>query len=169
MPDILLDVGDKTNFKGESNIEGFKDLIVCESFGFGANQPLDLGRGTNRTAGTMSTSEITLSRQFDTSSIPLMNAMFTAKVFKEVKIQFIKAAGVDLAGQAEFLTVTLTDVLLSSVSYGGMSGDSPMTEALSLGYTKIAFAYKVQSETAGTLGGAKTASFDLLTQKSTKG
>ena len=32
MPDILLDVGDKAKFKGESNIEGFDDLIVCDSF-----------------------------------------------------------------------------------------------------------------------------------------
>ncbi len=168
MPDILLDLGDKSKFKGESNIDGFDDLIVCESFSFGASQPLDLGRGTNRTSGTMSISEIQLSRQFDSSSVPLLHAMFSGELFATVTINFLKAAGNDEKAHELFLAVTLTNAIFSSVSYSGAAGGSVMSESLSIGFTKIEYDYKVQKED-GTLDGSKKASFDLLTQKSTKG
>ena len=168
MPDILLDVGDKSKFKGESNIDGFDDLIVCESFGFGATQPLDIGRGTNRTAGTMSISEIQLTRQFDSSSVPLLHAMFSGEVFGTVKINFLKAAGNDAKAFELFLVVTLDDAIFSGVSYSGAAGGGSMSESLSIGFTKIEYDYKVQKED-GTLDGSKKASFDMLTQKSTKG
>jgi type VI secretion system secreted protein Hcp len=168
MPDILLDVGDKAKFKGESNIEGFDDLIVCDSFNIGVNVPLDLGRGTNRTAGTVHISEVSFSRQFDSSSIPLLHATFSGEVFKKMTIHFLKAAGNDSKAHEEFLSVELKDAIFSNVSYSGASGGSNMMESLSVGFTAIEFEYKVQKDD-GTLEGAKKASFDLLTQKSTKG
>ena len=169
MPDILLDVGDTSTFKGESLIEGFEDLIVCESFSFGATQPLDLGRGTNRTAGTMSISEIQLSRQHDLSSTPLLHAMFSGKVFDKVKINFLKAASATDRANDLFLVVELTEAIFSSVSYSGASGGSVMAESLSIGFVAIEFDYKVQKPADGTLDGSIKASFNLLTQKSTQG
>jgi len=169
MPDILLDVGDTSTFKGESLIEGFEDLIVCESFSFGATQPLDLGRGTNRTAGTMSISEIQISRQHDVSSTPLLHAMFSGKVFGTVKINFLKAASASDRANDLFLVVELTDAIFSSVSYSGASGGTVMAESISIGFTAIEFDYKVQSPTEGTLDGSIKASFNLLTQKSSQG
>ena len=168
MPDILLDVGDIEKFKGESNIEGFDDLIVCESFNIGVNVPLDLGRGTNRTAGSVHISEVSFSRQFDSSSIPLLHATFSGEVFKKMTIHFLKAAGNDEKAFEEFLKVELKDAIFSNVSYSGASGGSNMMESISVGFTEIKFDYKVQKDD-GSLDGSKMASFDLLTQKSTKG
>jgi type VI secretion system secreted protein Hcp len=169
MPDILLDVGDTSAFKGESLIEGFEDLIVCESFSFGATQPLDLGRGTNRTAGTMSISEIQLSRQHDLSSTPLLHAMFSGKVFEKVKINFLKAASNSDQANDLFLVVELSEAIFSSVSYSGASGGSVMSESISIGFVAIEFDYKVQKPEDGTLEGSIKASFNLLTQKSSQG
>ena len=168
MPDILLDVGDKSIFKGESDIDGFNDLIICDSFSVGINVPLDLGRGTNRTAGTAHISEVTFSRQFDSSSTPLLHATFSGEVFEKMTIHFLKAAGNDSKAHEEFLTVELKDAIFSNVSYSGSSGGSSMMESLSVGFVAIEFEYKSQKDD-GTLEGAKKASFDMHTHKSTKG
>ena len=168
MPEILLDVGDKEKFKGESNLDGFDDLIVCDSFSVGATVPLDLGRGTNRTAGSVHISEVSFSRQFDSSSIPLLNATFSGEVFKKMTIHFLKAAGTDEKAHEEFLSVELKDAIFSNVSYSGASGGGNMMESISVGFTAIDFKYKVQKDD-GSLDGAVVASFDMLTQKSSKG
>lgn len=167
MPEILLDLGDKENFKGESNITDFDDLIICESFGFSAHQPLDLGRGTNRSAGAMSVSEIQLSRQFDSSSTKLLAAMFTGKSFAEVKIHFLKAGDEQNKAFSEFLTVELSDAMFSGISYSGSSGGSMLAESISIGYTAINYVYKTQNPDTGKHdAGQITASFDMLKMES---
>lgn len=168
MPEILLDLGDK-NIKGESNIDKFDDLIICDSFSFSAHQPLDLGRGTNRSAGAMSVSEIQLSRQFDSSSTNILAAMFTGKIFETVKIHFLKAGGLDGKAFDEFLTVELSDAMFSGISYSGSSGGSMLVESLSLGYTAIKYEYQMQNPDKGGHEGNINASFDMLKMTGSKG
>jgi type VI secretion system Hcp family effector len=164
MPDIILDVGDTSTYEGECLIKTFEKMIVCESFSVGANQPLDHGRGLNRTLGTMNLSEVSLMRQFDKSSVPLLNAMFTATVFGTVKIHFLKSAGATEDANSEFLTVELTNALISTISSSGSAGGSAMSESLSFGFTKIKYTYKEQKIDKATLDGQKVASFDMYTQ-----
>jgi type VI secretion system Hcp family effector len=167
MPDILLDVGSTTNYPGECNIDKFTGLIVCQSFSVGANQPLDPGRGTNRTLGTMNLSEVTISRQFDKTSVPLLNAMFSATIFATIKFHFLKAAAVSGEGHAEFLTVQLDNALISNIQTSGGAGGDTLMETLSFGFTKIGYTYQVQDEVANTVSGNQNATFDMYTQVST--
>ena len=169
MPDILLDVGNTTNYPGECNINKYTGLIVCNSFSVGAHQPLDHGRGTNRTHGTLNISEVSISRQLDKSSIPLLNAMFSATVFPTMTFHFLKAAAVAEAANAEYLTVVLDNVLIANIQTSGGSGGESLMESLSFGFTKILYTYNVQSESANTVAGNQTASFDMYTQVGTYG
>jgi type VI secretion system secreted protein Hcp len=166
MPEILLDVGDEKKFKGESDIDGFNDLIICDSFSVGATMPVDMGRGTNRTSGAMHISEIQLSRQFDSSSVPILRAMFSGEVFKLMKLNFLKAAATDNDAYDLFLKVELKDAIFSNVSYSGASGGSNMMESLSISFADIEFDYKVQKDD-GTLDGSIKAGFDLHKGKAT--
>lgn len=169
MSDILLDVGSTTNYPGECNINKYTGLIVCQSFSVGANLPLDHGRGTNRTLGTLNISEIAISRQMDKSSIPLLNAMFSATVFPTITFHFLKAAAVAEAANAEFLTVVLTNALISNIQSSGGAGGDSMMESMSWGFTKISYTYNVQDESKNTVAGNQTASFDMYTQVGTFG
>jgi type VI protein secretion system component Hcp len=169
MPDILIDVGDTTNFEGECEINGFEKFIVCDSFSVGAHQPLDHGRGTNRTGGTMNLSEVAMNRQFDKTSVPLLNAMFTAHLFPTVKIHFLKASGVDNMGHDEYLTVELDNVLIGNIQTHGGGGNGHLSESLSFGFTKIQYTYKVQEDSTAKLNGQLVASFDMYKHQSTKG
>lgn len=156
MPDIILDL---EGIDGESNIDGFDDKIICESFSFGASQPMDYSRNTARTVGTVNVSDITLSRNFDKSSTELLAALFAAKSWATATIHFLKAAAVEDDGQQEFLKVTLTNCVISNHNFAGSAGG--MSESLTLSFTKVEFEYKVQQED-GTLSGQVTASWDVL-------
>jgi type VI protein secretion system component Hcp len=170
MPEVLLDLGDdKKNFPGESAIEGFEKLIICNSFSVGANQPVDLGRGVNRTTGAITISEVSLGRTFDTSSTLLIHSMFSGKVFPKMTVRFLKATAAEGKAFEEFLSVELHNVIISNTSYSGGVGGDGLSETMSLAFTKINFIYKVQKADKGTLDGKQTATFDLLKQKAEKG
>jgi len=159
VPDIILDLDGIT---GESNVDGFDDKVICESFSFGASQPIDYSRNTARTTGTVNVSDISLTRNYDKSSVPLLAALFAAKNWATGTIHFLKAAGVDNDGQEEFLKITLTNAIISNHSFAGSAGG--MSESVTISFTKIEFEYKVQSESAD-LGGSVTAEWDVLAGK----
>jgi type VI secretion system secreted protein Hcp len=159
MPDIILDLA---GIDGESNVDGFDNKIICESFSFGASQPVDYSRNTARTTGTVNVSDISLTRNYDISSTELLAALFAAKSWDTCTIHFLKAANVEDAGQAEFLKITLTNPIISNLSFAGSAGG--MSESLTISFTKIEFEYKVQAE-GGELGGAVTAEWDVLAGK----
>jgi type VI secretion system Hcp family effector len=168
MPEIILNLGDEA-IKGESRFDGLQDLIVCHSFSFSAHQPLDLGRGSNRSAGAMSVSEVQISRQFDSSSTHILAAMFSGKSFAEVKIHFLKAGGLDGKAFEEFLTVELTNAMLSGISYSGSAGGDMMMESISIGYVAIKYIYKVQKLDEAGHDGNINASFDMREMTGEKG
>lgn len=167
--DILMDCGNTTTYVGESNIKNFEKLIVCDAFAAAASQALDHGRNTNRTKGTLNFNEITISRQFDQSSVSLMNAMFTATVFPSMKFHFIKSSAVSGEGNAEFLTVELTNALIAEIGQSASANGDIMTENLSIGFTAIKTTYKVQDEAKVTITGSTFASFDLYAQTASNG
>ena len=62
----------------------------------------------------------------------------------------------------EYLKITFTDLLVSSVSTGGSAGEASLTEQVSLNFAKIKYEYTAQdTETGQAKGGAKTATFDI--------
>ena len=63
----------------------------------------------------------------------------------------------------EFLTITLSDVLVSSFQETGSAGEVPL-ETVSLAYAKVEIAYRSQSA-AGTATPAVKAGFDLKSNK----
>lgn len=162
MPDIILDL---EGIEGESNIEGFDNKIICTSFSFGGRQPVDFSRNASRTGGTVDVNPISLTRDFDKASTALMSALFTGKSWDTATIHFLKAVGTADVGNEEFLTITLTNAIIGDMSLGGSAGGIPMSESLTLSFSKIEFEYKVQTESGELESGAITAVWDVLKQK----
>ncbi len=162
MPDIILDL---EGIEGESNIEGFDNKIICTSFSFGAHQPIDFSRNATRTGGTVEVQNISLMRDHDKASTALMAALFTAKSWDSGTIHFIKATGQADVGNEEFMTITLTNVIIADMNISGNSGGSTMSESLTLSFSKIEFEYKVQTEAGELESGAISAVWDILKQK----
>lgn len=67
--------------------------------------------------------------------------------------------------QQEFLTITMTDLLVSSYQTGGSAGSSVVpTDQISLNFSKIEWEYKEQKPD-GSLGGGVKAGWDLKANK----
>lgn len=163
MPDILLTLGDGSGYMGESQITGYEDRIICDSFSFGATQPSDISRNKSRTVGSVNVSSVSLTRQFDNSSVAILNSLFTGKAIDTAKLEFLKAADeTGAAAQELFLTVTLTNPLIESYNVSGSNGGY-MSESLSLTFTDISFEYHVQEETGSMNDGIVSATYDILT------
>lgn len=153
---IILEV---PNVEGECTVSGHEKQIDCAAISLGAQQMVQTGQG-NRTAGTVSIQNISLTRMFDSASVTLLDKMITGTSCGTCKIHFLKAGGVDNKGQDEFLTVTLDEVLISSWQMSDSSGSDPV-ESLTLDFVKITWEYKPQGK-EGKMGGVVPTNFDLL-------
>lgn len=144
---------------GECALDGFVGKIACKSMSMSASQGMDASKNQTRTVSTVTVEEITLERDFDTSSIPLLDRMISAKDCGQVILHFLKAAGTDGVGQVEFLTITLEHVLVSSVEHSVSMEENP-SETITLNFSAIKWEYMAQA-VESTLGGVKPTNFDL--------
>jgi type VI protein secretion system component Hcp len=93
------------------------------------------GPGGGGGAGKVAVHDISITKKIDKSSPLLFKACANGKHFPTVVLTMRKAG----KGQETYLTITLTNVLISSYQTGGHA-DQP-TESLSLNFTKIEYKY----------------------------
>ncbi len=158
--DYLLELD---GIKGESLDEKHKDKIEIDSFSWGVSNDGNMGRGGGGGTGKANFQDLHFTKQTDKSSAKLVGAAASGEHIKKAVLTARKAAG--KAGQVEYLTITLEDVMVSSFSTGGNAGSSsiPMDQ-FSLNYTKIKYEYKPQ-KADGSLEGAIMAQYDRALNK----
>jgi type VI secretion system secreted protein Hcp len=140
---------------GESTDAQHPREIVILSFSHGiSNTPVAGGGGT----GKASFSDLSLTKTIDKSSPQLFLHCAQGKHIPSAILTLRKAGGNGI----EFYTITLTDVLISSVQNGGSSGGALPVETLSLNFTKIEWRYVPEDASGGT-GTPVTTSWNLAT------
>jgi type VI secretion system secreted protein Hcp len=95
-----------------------------------------------------------------TASPNLMLACASGKHFKSAVLTARKAG----KGQQEFLTFSLSDVLVSAYQTGGVEGEVLPGDSVSLNFSKIQVEYKQQNPD-GTLGASIKAGWDVKQNK----
>lgn len=137
---IIVDFG--ATIKGSCQLEGYKDKLQVDScqWGVGIGVSPAGASNTTRTVSTPSISEITLSRQSDKATPPLLQLMTQADATPKVIISFTRNDTV--AQNSKYMEFTLEDVFLSGLSISS-GGDTP-SESLSLNFSKITVDYFVQ-------------------------
>ena len=149
--------------KVESADAKHKNEIDVESWSWGETNAgsSGAGGGGGGGAGKVAMQDFHFVMKLNKASISLMKACATGEHIKEATLTSRKAG----KGQQEFLTVKLTDVLVSSFQSGGSEGSQAVpTDQVSLNYAKIEFQYKEQ-KADGTLGPAEIFTFDLKAHK----
>ena len=146
---------------GESADSKHKGEIDVLSWSWGASQSGSMAMGGGGGAGKVSVQEMTISKQMDKASPKLFEALATGKHLKEAKLVLRSSGG----SQLEYMTITLTDVMVSSYSTGGSSGDDRPTESLSLNFAQIKMSY-IEQDASGKAGAAVEFGWDL--KKNTK-
>jgi type VI secretion system secreted protein Hcp len=146
---------------GESRAKGHEGQIDIESFSWGASNTGTAATGGGAGAGKVKFSDFSFSKMLDKASPLLMQAVASGKRIKTVTL-YGTAAG-EGNGQT-YLTITLTDVLVSSFNESGSGGGGAPQDSLSLNFTKITFDYKPQNPD-GSLGTAVHGGWDLKANK----
>jgi len=127
-----------TGDAADAKHKGFIDL---ESWSWGETQSGGQAGGGGGGAGKVAMQDLHVTARTSIASPKLMLACASGKHLKEARLVGVRAG----RGQAEFLTVTLSDVLVSSYQAGGAEagGDAPFDQ-VSLNFAKIVFEVRAQ-------------------------
>jgi len=122
---------------GDVTESGHTGWIELNSFQWGVGRGVSTatGSGEDREASSPSVSEITVTKDLDKASIKLLTEAYQGDGGGDgatVQIDFVRTAA---GAQQIFLTVTITDVMISGFSWSS-GGDRP-SESLSLNFVKI--------------------------------
>jgi len=135
--DIHLKLGD---IKGESTDDKHKDEIDVFSWSWGLSNPTQMASGGGGGQGKVSFHDITFSHYVDKASPNIMKMCATGEHLKSAVITQRKQGKTP----QEYLIITLSDVMVSSVSHGGSGGGEPPSENVTLAFAKVDFEYKPQ-------------------------
>jgi type VI secretion system secreted protein Hcp len=142
---------------GDSEVAGHKAEIDIQSLTFGVSQTGIREAGGKASARRSSLSPITVTKEADASSPKLFLACATGTHIPKAVITFFQTAQAG-GPNYEYLTITLTDVLISGYSLSS-GGDFP-SESVSLSYTKIEYKY-VGKDPSGQLLPPVIVTFDV--------
>lgn len=142
--------------EGESRDDKHKNEIELLSFSFGASQPGSSGFGGGAGVGKVQVQDFHFSKYYDKSSPKLFEACATGKHDAKLVLTCRKAGG----AQQEYLKVTLSEAIISSIQDSGTGGETLPTENVTVNFSKIEIEYKPQDE-KGNLGGVVKAGWDL--------
>jgi type VI secretion system secreted protein Hcp len=147
---------------GESVDKAHKDEIEVESWSWGATQSGTSTVGGGAGAGRVSIQDFNFVSHTSKASPILFLSCASGKHITKATLTARKSGGT----QAEFLTLTMTDVLISSYQIAGSeAADTVPLDQVSLNFSKIEFKYVPQT-TSGAPGTPVSAGWDLKANKS---
>jgi type VI secretion system secreted protein Hcp len=145
---------------GESTDAKHKGTIDIESWSWGETQQGSHSGGGGGGAGKVVMQDFHFVMKCNKASPKLMLACATGEHIGDALLICRKAGKT----QQEYLTVKMTDLLVSSYQTGGSAHGTVPTDQISLNFAKIEWEYKEQKDD-GSLGGAVKAGYDVKANK----
>jgi type VI secretion system secreted protein Hcp len=146
--------------QGESADAKHKGEIDVLSWSWGETQPIPPAGGGGGGAGKVEMSDLTVVARVSKASPHLLLACASGKHFKSAVLTGRKAG----KGQADYLTFSLSDVLVSSYQTGGSASDEPPMDSVALSFGRIQVEYKEQ-KADGSLGDSVKVGWDRKANK----
>jgi type VI secretion system secreted protein Hcp len=144
---------------GESLDDKHKDEIEVLSWSWGETQEHAPSPSGGSGAGKVAMTDLHVSTNISRASPLLLLACASGKHIKSAVLTGRKAG----KGQAEFLSFSLSDVLVSGYQTGGSAAELPL-DSISLNFSKIEVSYK-RSKADGSLDKAIRAGWDVKANK----
>ena len=126
--------------KGESRDAKHKDEIEVLSWSWGVSQTGTVTSGGGGGKGKASFHDFNFTHHVDKASPVLMKTCATGEHIKDATITVRKAG----KGQQEYLVITMTDVLVTSVSTSVIAEGDATLEGVTLAFAKVDLEYKPQ-------------------------
>jgi type VI secretion system secreted protein Hcp len=131
--------------KGESRDASHKDEIDVLAWSWGMSNSGSAHVGGGAGAGKVNVQDLSFTKYIDKSSPDLMLACCNGKHFDTATLTVRKAGEKPL----EYLVITMEDLIVTSVSTGGSSGEDRLTENVTLNFARVKVNYKEQTATGG--------------------
>lgn len=142
--------------KGESQDAQKTDWIDVLAWSLGASQSGTMHTGGGGGGGKANVQDLSFTKWQDKSSPNLFKFCCSGKHFPKAVLSVRKAGD----KQEEYLTITLEDLIISSISTGGSGGEDRLTETVALNFARYKMDYKPQKKD-GTLDAAVTAGWNI--------
>jgi len=152
--DSFLKVG---TLKGESVVKGFEDQIQILSWGWGMTQSGTTHSASGGGAGKVDVSDMQITKYVDASSPTLALACCKGTHFDTATLTMRKAGGTAL----EYVTLTLTDLIVTAYSVGDSGGGDLLSETVTLNFSKFKYSYQPQDSKGAKKGGSIDATYDI--------
>ena len=155
--DMFIKIGD---LKGESRDKvhgaGGKESIDVLAWSWGLSNSGSAQVGGGAGAGKCNVQDLSFTKYIDKSSPDLMLAACNGKHYPTATLTVRKAGEKPL----EYLIITLSDLIVTSVSTGGSGGEDRLTENVTLNFAKVKVDYKEQTAT-GVVGATPSMTWDV--------
>ena len=152
--DIFLKMGD---IKGESVVKEFERQIQALDWSWGMSQSGTTHMGTGGGGGKVSVQDLSFTQYVDAATPHLIQACANGKHFPEAVLTLRKAGESPL----DYLVITLTNVIVTSVSMSGEASAGQATAVVSLNFARFEFKYQRQDQKGGKLGGTIDAVWNI--------
>jgi len=152
--DSFLKLGD---VKGESVVKGFEDHIQLLAWSWGMSQSGTTHIGSGGGAGKVNVQDLSFTHYVDSASPNLIKACCVGTHYDTGKLTMRKAGGAPL----DYVIISLTDIIVTSVSSGGSGGEDLLSENVTLNFAQFKYEYQPQDAKGGKKGGTLTASYNI--------
>jgi type VI secretion system secreted protein Hcp len=152
--DSFLKLG---TLKGESVVKGFEDQIQLLSWGWGMTQTGTTHTASGGGAGKVDVSDLQISKHVDAASPMLALACCKGTHYDSATLTMRKAGGTAL----EYVTITLTDLIVTSYSVSEGGGGDLLTDTVTLNFSKFKYSFQPQDNKGAKKGGAIDATYDI--------
>lgn len=126
--------------EGEAQDKAHAKEIDVLAWSWGMSQSGTTHTGPGGGAGKVNVQDLSITKYIDKATPNLMMYCCNGKHVKEMKLTVRKAG----EQPVEYIKITMTDGLISSVSTGGSGGEDRLTENISLNFAKVKIEYTPQ-------------------------
>jgi type VI secretion system secreted protein Hcp len=151
--DMFIKIGD---VKGESRDSKHKEEIDVLAWSWGMSNSGSAHVGGGAGAGKCNVQDLSFTKYIDKSSCSLQLSCCNGKHYDKATLVVRKAGEKPL----EYLTITMNEVLITSVSTGGSGGEDRLTENVSLNFAKVKVDY-IEQKPDGTSGDKPTMTYNI--------
>lgn len=129
--------------------------LLAWSWGVSNSGTTHMGGGGG--SGKANFQDISCTKYIDAGSHALLLACATGEHFSNAVLTVRKAGKT----QQKYVTITMEEVMVTSVSTGGSGGEDRLTENLTLNFAKVKFEYFQQDEKGVVSKTAKAMTYDI--------
>jgi len=152
--DQFIKIGD---IVGESQDNAHSGEIDVLSWDWGMAQSGTMHSGSGGGGGKVAIQDISITKTVDKATPVLMKACSDGTQFPEAVLTIRKAGTEPL----EYLIITMTDVIITSVSTGGSGGEDVIRETTKLNFAQVSVEYQPQAPDGSPEGGTITYGWNI--------